>query len=203
MPFRVGLISGSARVVRAGPQIAAFVRGVIEKDIASQSTAAVEFDVIDVGTLDLPAHYDEPGIPSHVENIPDDYVHEHTRAWSRRVASLDTFVFVTPQYNWGVPAALKNAIDYLFKEWRGKPFMVVSYGGHGGGHAAAALQLILGGGIGMKAAPAGPVSLSFPDRGVLKKAAKGEDLELAEDAWADKQATIVAAWRQVVELLQE
>jgi NAD(P)H-dependent FMN reductase len=41
-------------------------------------------------------------------------------------------VFVSPQYNWGYPAPLKNAIDHLYKEWLGKPAVIVTYGGHGG-----------------------------------------------------------------------
>jgi len=57
----------------------------------------------------------------------------------------DAFIFVTPQYNWSVPASLKNALDFLFHEWRGKPAGIVSYGGHGGGKAAAHLREILQG----------------------------------------------------------
>ncbi len=49
-------------------------------------------------------------------------------------------VFVSPQYNWGYPAPLKNAIDHLYKEWAGKPAMIVTYGGHGGSKCAAQLR---------------------------------------------------------------
>ncbi|MEI9929658.1 MAG: NADPH-dependent FMN reductase [Rhizomicrobium sp.] len=71
------------------------------------------------------------------------YSHPHTHAWSIKIASAAAFVFVTPQYNWGYPAALKNALDHLYKEWSGKPAMIVSYGGHGGGRAAAQLRQVL------------------------------------------------------------
>jgi len=54
-------------------------------------------------------------------------------------------VFVTPQYNWGYPAALKNALDHLYSEWAGKPAMIVTYGGHGGGRCAAQLRQVLEG----------------------------------------------------------
>ena len=50
---------------------------------------------------------------------------------------LETQNFV--QYNWGYPASLKNALDYLFPEWNGKPAGIISYGGRGGGKAAAHL----------------------------------------------------------------
>ena len=44
------------------------------------------------------------------------------------------------QYNWGYPAALKNALDYLYHEWKGKPAVIISYGTRGGGRAAAQLK---------------------------------------------------------------
>ena len=45
-----------------------------------------------------------------------DYKHAHTKAWSNLISSFAGFVFVFPQYNWGHPAALKNALDYLYYE---------------------------------------------------------------------------------------
>ncbi len=54
-------------------------------------------------------------------------------------------MFVTPQYNWGYPAALKNAIDHLYREWADKPAVIVSYGGHGGGKCGAQLREVLAG----------------------------------------------------------
>ncbi|WP_317624034.1 NADPH-dependent FMN reductase [Brevibacterium casei] len=59
------------------------------------------------------------------------------------VSEADGIVFVTPQYNGGYPASLKNAIDYLFAEWRDKPALIVSYGGHGGGMSGAQLRSVL------------------------------------------------------------
>ena len=53
-------------------------------------------------------------------------MHEHTKEWSQKPASLQGFIFVTPQYNWGYLAALKNALDFLFKEWNGKPASVIA-----------------------------------------------------------------------------
>jgi NAD(P)H-dependent FMN reductase len=61
------------------------------------------------------------------------------------VPDQTAIVFVSPQYNWGYPAPLKNAIDHLYKEWAGKPAMIVTYGGHGGGKCAAQLRQVLDG----------------------------------------------------------
>ena len=57
----------------------------------------------------------------------------------------DAVVFVTPQYNWGYPASLKNAVDHLHGEWAGKPAMIVSYGSRGGGLCAGQLRQVLQG----------------------------------------------------------
>jgi NAD(P)H-dependent FMN reductase len=100
---------------------------------------AASFEIVDLKAWHLPMD-DEPCIPATGE-----YACEHTRAWSRKISEGHGFVFVTPQYNWGYPAPLKNALDHLYKEWAGKPAMIVSYGGHGGGKCAAQLCQVLDG----------------------------------------------------------
>jgi NAD(P)H-dependent FMN reductase len=203
--FRVGIILGSQRKPRAGNQITAFIEDIIKARLLSlPSDVSATLEIVDIGALDLPL-LDEPGIPSQIKSA-EGYVHEHTRAWSRRIAALDAFVFVTPQYNWGIPAGLKNAIDYLFNEWKGKPAMVVSYGGHGGDKAASALSLVLGGGIHMKVVPE-TVNMMFPDRQFLVKAATGKDLGLDatvdDGIWNEKREEILKAWDAMVNLLIE
>ncbi len=61
------------------------------------------------------------------------YQHDHTKKWSKIVDEADGFIIVTPEYNHGYSAGLNNAIDYLYKEWTGKPVSFVSYGGVSGG----------------------------------------------------------------------
>jgi NAD(P)H-dependent FMN reductase len=63
-------------------------------------------------------------------------MHDHTHAWSATVDAADAVVMVTSEYNYGYPAALKNAIDYLHHEWRYKPVGFVSYGGVAAGTRA-------------------------------------------------------------------
>ncbi|WP_331733552.1 NAD(P)H-dependent oxidoreductase [Streptomyces sp. NBC_01276] len=55
---------------------------------------------------------------------------------AERVAALDAFVVVTPEYNHGYPASLKLALDHVYSGWRAKPVGFVSYGGMAGGHRA-------------------------------------------------------------------
>lgn len=202
--FKVGVICGSTRSPRVGPQIADFVLKTIQSHLASHSEESssrpITLDVVDIAAFNLPL-FDEPGIPQAITD-PSGYAHQHTRDWSARVAALDAFVFVTPQYNWGIPAALKNAIDFLFNEWTRKPGMVVSYGGHGGGRAAEALAVVLQG-LKMRA-PGRTVNLSFPDRVFTGKCFIGADLGLQEEGnvvWAKERDDIVAVWDEMVKLL--
>ncbi|WP_433475054.1 NADPH-dependent FMN reductase [Spirillospora sp. CA-142024] len=85
---------------------------------------------VDLGELALP-FLDEPDHP-----VLRNYTKSHTREWSRIVEESDAFVFVTPEYNGGFPAPLKNALDYLVVEWRYKPVGFVSYGGVSAGTRA-------------------------------------------------------------------
>jgi NAD(P)H-dependent FMN reductase len=89
-----------------------------------------ELTLADLAVLDLPL-LDEPSHPRL-----RDYTKQHTHAWSATVDSADALVFVTAEYNYGYPAALKNAIDYLHHEWRYKPAGFVSYGGVAAGTRA-------------------------------------------------------------------
>jgi NAD(P)H-dependent FMN reductase len=72
------------------------------------------------------------------------YGNAHTKKWAAKIASFDAFVFVTPEYNPGTSAALKNALDDLFAEWNNKAAGFVSYGGAGGARAVEQLRLVMG-----------------------------------------------------------
>jgi NAD(P)H-dependent FMN reductase len=82
-----------------------------------------EIDVADLAEIDLP-FVDEPNHPRLQR-----YTHQHTKDWSARVAAADAFAIVLPEYNYGMPATIKNAIDFLHVEWAYKPVGFVSYGG--------------------------------------------------------------------------
>jgi NAD(P)H-dependent FMN reductase len=126
----VQVILGSIRAGRLCPRLAAWVIEI------GRASTGLNYELVDLADWPLPMD-DEPGIPAR-----GGYAQEHTRAWSRKIANADAFVFVTPQYNWGYPAVLKNAIDHLYAEWRGKPVAIVSYGGHGGGKCATQLRQV-------------------------------------------------------------
>ena len=125
---------GSTRARRICPEIANWVIEI------GRETVSADFELVDLKDWPLPMD-DEPGIPA----AGSVYAGEHTRAWSRKVAEGRAFVFVTPQYNWGYPAPVKNALDHLYKEWSGKPAMIVTYGGHSGDKCAKQLCQVLHG----------------------------------------------------------
>jgi NAD(P)H-dependent FMN reductase len=89
--------------------------------------AKFDAELVDLKAVNLPL-LDEPKHPRFHQ-----YEHEHTKAWSARITAADAFVFVTPEYNYGAPAPLVNALDYLYTEWHYKPAAFVSYGGVSGG----------------------------------------------------------------------
>ncbi|KAF5856118.1 hypothetical protein ETB97_007858 [Aspergillus alliaceus] len=196
MAPKIGLIICSQRTPRAGLQIGASILN----DLQGTDTVrmnAIALSLIDLQQWNLPM-YDEPGIPSQIHSS-DQYVHPHTRRWSEEITSYSAFVFVTPQYNWGYPASIKNAIDYLYNEWKGKPAMIVSYGGHGGGKAAEQLKQVLHG-VRMRPVER-TVGLTFPSKETLMRAAEGREMDLS--FWEKERREVVEVFDEMVALLNQ
>jgi NAD(P)H-dependent FMN reductase len=128
----IGVILGSTRPGRRGEAVA---RWVLDQ-AAGRGDAT--FELVDLAEHNLPA-VDEPFPPALGR-----YQLDHTRAWAATVARFDGYVFVTPEYNHGLPGALKNALDRVYAEWGGKAAGLVSYGVDGGVRAAEQLRLVLG-----------------------------------------------------------
>ncbi|GAA4398568.1 NADPH-dependent FMN reductase [Tsukamurella soli] len=120
--MKIGIIIGSVRDGRNGEAVAQWVYK------AAEERTDAEFDIVDLKSFNVPIltsatipgaankHYDDPAVA----------------AWSKAIDEQDGFVFVTPEYNHGVPGALKNAFDSLGAEWAGKAVAFVSYGADGG-----------------------------------------------------------------------
>ena len=121
---KLSIVITSTRPGRAGMPIAEWFAA------RARTHQAFDVELIDLAEVDLP-FMDEPHHPRLRR-----YEHDHTKAWSARVDAADAFVFVTPEYNSGFTAPLKNAIDYLHAEWQYKPVGFVSYGGVAAGTRA-------------------------------------------------------------------
>lgn len=130
--IKVAIIVGSTRPGRKAADVAQWVF-----DIARQRNDA-EVEVVDIEDYNLPL-LDEPVPPSMGQ-----YSKEHTKTWSAKIDSFDAYVFVTPEYNHGTSGALKNAIDFLYKEWNNKAAGFVGYGSAGGTRAVESLRLVMG-----------------------------------------------------------
>src|SRR6266481_5020516 len=129
--LNIAIILGSTQPGRNGEAVAKWVH-----EIAKKRTDA-EFELVDIKDFNLPL-LDEPMPP-----IMGQYSKPHTKAWAAKIGEFDAYVFVTPEYNHGISGALKNAIDFLFREWNDKAAGFVSYGGAGGARAVEQLRLVL------------------------------------------------------------
>jgi NAD(P)H-dependent FMN reductase len=131
MVIKIAIILGSTRPSRNGEAIARWVYEIARKRIDA------EFEFVDIKDFNLPL-LDEPVPPSQGQ-----YSKEQTKVWSAKIDSFDSYIFVTAEYNHGIPGALKNAIDYLYKEWNNKAAGFVGYGSAGGVRAVEQLRLVM------------------------------------------------------------
>jgi NAD(P)H-dependent FMN reductase len=130
--MNIAIVTGSTRPGRNNIAVARWVL-----ELAAKRPDA-NFELVDIADYQLPL-LDEP-IPPALGR----YSHAHTKRWAAKIASFDGYVFVTPEYNHGTSAALKNAIDYLYAEWTDKAAGFVSYGAVGGARAVEHLRLVMG-----------------------------------------------------------
>lgn len=117
--MKIGIIVGSIREVRRSEAVAHYVY-----DIATRRTGDAEYVLLDLATFDVPL------LTTSVQPMAakKHYDDERVQRWSDAVDACEGFVFVTPEYNHGLPGGFKNAFDSLGAEWLGKP---VSFVGHG------------------------------------------------------------------------
>jgi NAD(P)H-dependent FMN reductase len=118
------VIFGSTRQGRRGEIVANWLMD----RLATRTDATCEF--VDLRDVSLP-FFDAPISPVHGHIIPE------AEGWAAQVDRADGFIFVTPEYNHGYPAVLKNAIDHLYSQWAHKPAAIVNYGGFAAGYRAA------------------------------------------------------------------
>lgn len=120
--MKLAVITVSTREGRVGGTVGKWFEG-----YARSHGGFDEVELIDLKEVNLPV-LNEPKHP-----VMKDYRFEHTKRWSALVEPADAYVFVTPEYDYFVPGALVNAIDYLSQEWSYKPAGFVGYGGISGG----------------------------------------------------------------------
>src|SRR3954469_14176124 len=117
----IKIITSTTREGRKGIAVANWITELVKQ------TNRFNVELLDLLDINLP-FMDEPHHPRLQQ-----YQHEHTKRWSEKINAADGFIIVLSEYNFGFPAPIKNAIDYLFNEWKYKPVAFVSYGGVSGG----------------------------------------------------------------------
>jgi NAD(P)H-dependent FMN reductase len=90
-----------------------------------QRREGIEARLLDLREFPMP-FFDQPLPPAMPGRPP--YEHDVVKRWTTAIGASDGFIFVTPEYNYGAPAVLKNAIDWVYPEWNRKPVAFVSYG---------------------------------------------------------------------------
>ena len=115
--LQIALIVGSTREHRLADRVAKWVAE------AAQEMKEWSVTILDLKEFDLPVYHDET-LPAAMHGS---YSNEHVAKWSKAIHGADAFIFLTPEYNHSVPAALKNALDWLYPEWADKPAGLIGY----------------------------------------------------------------------------
>lgn len=123
--IKLKIINSTVRPERKGMIVTAWIAEKASKD------NRFDIEIIDLKEQNLPL-MDESVHPSQQK-----YQHQHTKDWSAKIEEADAFIFVTAEYNYGYPSPLRNALEFLVKEWAYKAGGIVSYGGVSAGTRAA------------------------------------------------------------------
>src|ERR1700738_4475574 len=115
----ISVIVGSTRQGRFSEKPAQWILGHLKK------RDDVEVRLLDLRDFPMP-FFDQPVPPAMPGRAP--YENEVVKRWTAEIAASDGFIFVTPEYNYGAPAVLKNAIDWVYPEWNRKAVGFVSKG---------------------------------------------------------------------------
>ena len=130
IPMKLMILWGSSRRGRKGGVVSDWVKRHAQADGRFEA-----IDFVDLQEMVLP-FFDEPISPFSMAREGLEYSHPEGKAWAERVAKSDGVLIVTPEYNHGPPGVLKNALDWVGKEWLDKPVAFVSYGSTAGGARA-------------------------------------------------------------------
>ncbi len=123
MKPKVLVILGSTREGRRGEKVAKWAMSILSK------RNDADYELVDLRDWDF-SFYNLPTSPSTEKGV---YQSEIQKKWGKKIDSADGYIMITPEYNHGYSAVLKNAIDFLWYEWNHKPVTFISYGSAAGG----------------------------------------------------------------------
>ncbi|MDG2534678.1 NAD(P)H-dependent oxidoreductase [Sphingomonas sp. HITSZ_GF] len=129
-PLKILVILGSVREGRMAEPVGKWV---IEQAAARDG---LDPELIDLKDWDLPFyHFAKPPAAGG-------YTDAKQIAWGEKVASADGYILICPEYNHGIPAVLKNALDFVYAEWNRKPAAMLGYGGNGAARSIEQLTMV-------------------------------------------------------------
>ena len=128
--LKLAIVIGSIRPNRFGGHAAQWIEEVARR------RGDFEVELIDLKDYPMPLFAEEAS-PLYAPSKD-----EVARRWQKKVGEFDGYIFVSAEYNRGVPAVLKNALDYAYPEWNKKPAAFVGYGSVGAARAIEQLRLI-------------------------------------------------------------
>lgn len=130
-PMMLYIIVASTRPTKTGAKIANNIKTIIDK------RPEVRTEIIYIADYNLPFYRDEVAPADREGAITDPAF----RSWADKIKQAAGYIIVSPEYNYGYPASLKNALDGLYKEWNNKPVGFVGYSGGSSGGASMIAQL--------------------------------------------------------------
>ena len=187
---KLGVIVASVREGRVGGPVSDWFTGV------AKAHGGFDVEMLDLKVWDLPM-LSEPNHPRLQK-----YTQDKTKQWSAAVSACDAFAIVTPEYNFGAPPALINALDHLYNEWGYKAACFVSYGGGSGGlrsvqHAKAMLTTFKI--VPIVEAVAIPFVGKLVENGIFAAADKDDKLDKSAAAMLDE----LARWTKALNALRQ
>ncbi len=129
--LNVKVIAGSTREGRFSLKAAEWIAGELSK------FEDIDAEILDLKDYEMP-FFNEAVSPS-MKTAP--YADEAVARFTGKITEGDAYVLVTPEYNHGPSAVIKNALDWVYQEWNQKPVAFVSYGSVGGARAVEQLRL--------------------------------------------------------------
>jgi NAD(P)H-dependent FMN reductase len=126
----ISVIVGSTRQGRFSEKPAQWILQQLKK-------RDVDARLLDLRDFPMPFfdHAVPPAMPGRAA-----YENEVVKKWTAAIEASDGFIFVAPEYNYGPPAVLKNAIDWVYPEWNRKAAAFVSFGSLGGARSVQQLR---------------------------------------------------------------
>ena len=198
----LALITTSVRIHNNGDGLAAWLVSQFNTLAASRASPHSLALASSLSSLPLPyGPVEDPVISQAIlPSATPAYADPAVRAWSAAVSHTPALVILTPQYNWGYPGQLKNLLDHVYHEWRGKRVVLVTYGGHGGGRCAEQLKVVLKGGLHMEVV--GDVQIDLPREYIMGKERVGDGG--GGEGWLGQyEGNVAAAFGKLLEGLVE